>query len=636
MATPFTSQQLAAAGANPNMYKSPSELGIIKPPAPVYSIPGTNETTTNPQQLTENAKKGIPVGMVSVPGVGIVPQGTYGTAPQQVNTSQPSPFTANATPYTQGNIQQETNPPPPNPDKIEAPATTPQGAKYQAAFNQLQSSGGAAPTNPGEARVAVSKATAQNTPQQEYKPSPTFMQYGDPIMQQFIQSAIASQQEVTDKGYLVQNMKQVMSNQLSQIDQKAMNLKNIIEGTDDDIRKEIAKAGGFATESQVQALAASRNKDLIRQYNSLEIQRQGMQQQLSANVQLAELDRQYAKDKYDNSLQVFNMYKTIDSNAQQSLDKLVSNVGYTGLAAAYGGDPYSLSLAEQKLGLPQGSLSDPNKLKFLETYRQQSLSQSGQRLNITLDPTSDPDMVNGMVDYYRTTGNLPPFGMGNQAMRSAFWKAVGASGSNTVADAAANKAAIAAATSALRNQQTQNAATKTAIGTFDKQMQIVQEYSNKVDRGGSPIANKYLLWLKGQVQGDADTAAFQNAIKTASLEFAKIMSGAAASIAGTTVSSQADAEKLINSSQNPSQILEIMKVMKREADARLSSYQETVNQQIQDIKNLQSGNTPKSEMVTIGGNQYEVGTVLFNSKGQKGRVTNRKDENGNPIIEPVE
>src|SRR3990167_3884450 len=52
------------------------------------------------------------------------------------------------------------------------------------------------------------------------------------------------------------------------IDMELINSKRIIEGTIDDIRQEIQSAGGMGTESQINALASSRNKQLIRNYNT--------------------------------------------------------------------------------------------------------------------------------------------------------------------------------------------------------------------------------------------------------------------------------------------------------------------------------------------------------------------------------
>ena len=56
---------------------------------------------------------------------------------------------------------------------------------------------------------------------------------------------------------------------LPALNMELANIQNIMDGTEDDIRNEITAVGGFATESQVQALTAARNKTLLKQANNL-------------------------------------------------------------------------------------------------------------------------------------------------------------------------------------------------------------------------------------------------------------------------------------------------------------------------------------------------------------------------------
>ncbi len=261
---------------------------------------------------------------------------------------------------------------------IETPAPTPTGQKYQQTFNNLQQNGGVAPTSPAAARVAVSQATPPPTPE-AYKPTPSFIQFADPIMQQIIGQALTQKQQVTDSGYTASNLKSVFANQLANMDTQALNLKTIMAGTVDDIRNEINKAGGFATESQVQGMVVTRNKDLLRQSTLMEVQRQNLQNQMQMQVQLADTDRQYAVDNYNNTMQAYQLYDGIKKNATTQIDQLVNRVGYQGLAAAYNNDPNAMALAEKALGLPENSLTDPNKLNALETYREKSLALSASR-----------------------------------------------------------------------------------------------------------------------------------------------------------------------------------------------------------------------------------------------------------------
>jgi hypothetical protein len=384
---PFTPQQLAAQGANPNMYKPP---GAVSAPTQgkqtVYKTAG-GQFSTDPNVLsapsvpwdpTADMDKGTPSNnLVSVPGVGMVPRGTYGTEPATGTVQQPgqpfSPF-GQAQNTFQGTSQNTQQIPPTLPN-TEAPADSFQGQKYQQTLQNLNGQKTPAPDNAGQARMAIAKA-APPSPTPEYKPTPQFMQYGDPVMMQFIETALGQSQQIAQSGNLVKSIQAQFSSQIAGLNTEEMNIKRMMDGTDDDIRQEISKAGGFATESQIQALASNRNKDLIRQYNNIEIQKQGLQQQMSSQVQLAELDRQYAKDRYDNTMQAYTMYEKIQSNSNSSIDKLVGNVGYAGLAAAYNFDPYALSLAETNLSLPQGSLSDPRYGAMLD-----SLSSKETKMN---------------------------------------------------------------------------------------------------------------------------------------------------------------------------------------------------------------------------------------------------------------
>ena len=78
------------------------------------------------------------------------------------------------------------------------------------------------------------------------------------------------------------------------IDTELINMKRIIEGTTDDIRQEVQSAGGMATESQILALSASRNKQLIRNYNTLLETRNAKEKYLQTAIGLEQQDRQAA------------------------------------------------------------------------------------------------------------------------------------------------------------------------------------------------------------------------------------------------------------------------------------------------------------------------------------------------------
>lgn len=170
-----------------------------------------------------------------------------------------------------------------------------------------------------------------------------------------------------------------------------MNLENVINGTETDIRAEVTKAGGFATESQVKALTSSRNTVLIQQANMLQEQITNKNNTLNTLMGLEEADRTAADKKVETAtgltVQLATLQNTIQKNAQDNYDKIVSNIGYKGLASVMAGDPYNRAIAEKSLGLPEGTLADPKSVAKLDTYKEKQLALSATRININAGST---------------------------------------------------------------------------------------------------------------------------------------------------------------------------------------------------------------------------------------------------------
>src|ERR1051326_840084 len=235
------------------------------------------------------------------------------------------------------------------------------------------------------------------------------------------------------------------------------------------------------------------------------------------------------------------------------------------LYAPFAKDPMAtqkalLDLQQQRLGITK-TKAEINKLN------------ADAQAAVAADATVNPDVLQGMLNVYKSTGVLPAFGMsGKSPLRAQFYAALGGeNGSQIVSDANTNKSIRAGLNTAYKTQQNLLSANQTAIKTLDSQLNLAQQYSDKVSRSDSPFVNKYLLAAKSGVFGDPDTAAFNNIVKTASYEFAKILSGSSASIAGTTISSAADAEQMLNNALTKGQFSAVIDLMRKEADFRLNS-----------------------------------------------------------------
>ena len=233
--------------------------------------------------------------------------------------------------------------------------------RYKTALTNLQATGQQAPTTLGQASSAVQGAlppappappntTLINTTLQADTGLQSLMQ----TFQQYMSPQV--QQQTLTQEYT----KMLETSGLQGINTQLLNAKKVIEGTTDDIRSEITKAGGFATESQVQALSLARNKTLVQNYNNLLDQKNQIQDQVNTMIGLSEKDRTAATAQLDKqmnlSFKIVELQQTMQKNAQETYNNLVTNMGYNGLYNATGGDPYYTSLVENSLGLAPGGL----------------------------------------------------------------------------------------------------------------------------------------------------------------------------------------------------------------------------------------------------------------------------------------
>ncbi len=160
------------------------------------------------------------------------------------------------------------------------------------------------------------------------------------------------------------------------IDTELLNMKNVIEGAEEDIRTEITKAGGFATNSQVLALTNARNRQLIKNYNTLLDTRNAKEKYLQTAIQLEQSDRESADRRFESAfsmgLQIADYKQKMETNAKNQMQWLVTNLGFDGLYDATGGDQFTIDLVESSLGIPKGGLlSTANRAKLERAQAQE-------------------------------------------------------------------------------------------------------------------------------------------------------------------------------------------------------------------------------------------------------------------------
>lgn len=122
--------------------------------------------------------------------------------------------------------------------------------------------------------------------------------------------------------------------------------------------------------------------------------------------------------------------------------------------------------------------------------------------------------------------------------------------------------------------------------TANKNLDYAERLGAKVERSGSPIWNRWALWGRGEIKGEADVLAFDRAVKSAMVEYAKVITG---QITGQAVTDSAREEytKFLNAAYAGQAFKEIANVMRTEMGNRMSSFPETESRIGQEILDIQ-------------------------------------------------
>ncbi len=234
------------------------------------------------------------------------------------------------------------------------------GDQYKAGLAATTATNTPAPLTMGEASGTIKKTvpTKADTTQQDN--IDTFLS-ADEGYQSIVKAQQKTKDELAKQPTLVDTYKKYLKDSgIKELDTELLNAKNIIEGTEQDIRNEVSAAGGFATDSQVQALANARNVSLIKNYNNLVNERSQRQEYLTTMMGLAQQDRAYASQNADRQMQfdtqLLNYRDKFVNNTQEKFKFLMTTIGADGVYDLYKNDPHNLNLLEKTVGMGAGSL----------------------------------------------------------------------------------------------------------------------------------------------------------------------------------------------------------------------------------------------------------------------------------------
>lgn len=302
--------------------------------------------------------------------------------------------------------------------------------QYQQGFNQTMASGAPAPATAGMAAPAIQSTLPPAEADTSIIDTALAEDKGwTALQEQYTEYFSPENQKVS----LMDTYNKLFKKSgLDQLDEEILDAKTVIEGTEDDIRNEVEQAGGFGTDSQVQALALSRNKVLLKNYNNLVALRESKATNLDRMLTLAEKDRAYADSQFDRMLdfqtQMLSYRDKFVQNARDQYNKYTPQQ----LTAMLAGNPRQLAFAEKILGVGQGGiaklaaapLSEEEQLN-LELKRSALLTDKAQRANIykniertqqEIDLTNNPvggvdpktfAKIQSAPEYKTITGVLP-------------------------------------------------------------------------------------------------------------------------------------------------------------------------------------------------------------------------------------
>lgn len=225
--------------------------------------------------------------------------------------------------------------------------------------------GAATPETGAQASSALDSYFQDQAPEQKISPEATFFDaYAgmNPVVKSLYDTMTQTLSSTGTKQTFTEEFNKLRQEQgLEGLSTELMDIKNIMDGSEDDIRDEITKAGGFVTESQVQALKGARNKTLIKQAQNLSDQLAMRNDYVEQVMRLSGADREQVERDLDRKLglteKIADLQITMDDAARDNYQDIVAQVGYNGLAKGLQGNSSLQGNVEKLLGLNSGALS---------------------------------------------------------------------------------------------------------------------------------------------------------------------------------------------------------------------------------------------------------------------------------------
>lgn len=252
----------------------------------------------------------------------------------------------------------------------------------------------------------------------------------------------------------------------------------------------------------------------------------------------------------------------------------------------------------------------PGWLKNTQSEATNKIAASGAMQRRQDQTQLSPSEVEFYGQQFRQTGQLPSLGMGAAATRIQIMKAAAQQAQDAGQTGEAmglNQAVFKAGANELANVQKNRGQILAFENTAQKNLDIAQGLSDKVDRTGVPILNRWILAGKKSVMGDPDVSSFDAAVRTAINEYARVTTTVTG---GGVTSDQArkEVEDLLNTAQTPQQFNSVVQTLRQEMENRRSGYESQIGQIKNEIGNY--GNPGGANPNPPAGNKDRLGLGL--------------------------
>lgn len=341
------------------------------------------------------------------------------TPPVSPTVPNPTPGTTNATAGLPGAPTA-----PPSATSGNIPLTPEQQATYNASvaklspqaqgFANAKTKGGPAPQAGGATGNTKDLMPPENNQQET---PPTVQNFLDPStnkpMAEQVQTLMDLVSPQATRDNLAQEMGKITDekNTLAQEKLQLMNVKNIMAGSEQDIRDEITKANGFATNSQVLALTVGRNATLLKDAQFLQDQLTAQQDLINNDTTLLASDKADAASQLQTRMGLMQYIQTNQNNQLNAYkDSIKTMISTPGGLAALSVDPQATQRAETANGWAPGTISSMAKEQKTTNAIDQAYKQA-ETAKIYNDIKNSNGLSTGLglKDYVTTSSKGNPY-----------------------------------------------------------------------------------------------------------------------------------------------------------------------------------------------------------------------------------